>query len=113
MLSYLTNFKPVVIFVFSVTALFCSSAIGQTVTIPAEISQKTVAKAEPQPSPEKKATPQPDTASDDVKTELEAVKAENAAVREMLKKMEEQQKVLLDQMDRLQKRLDAPATSDA
>ena len=87
MFSHLTNFKPISIFVLSAAALLAASASGQTVAIPAEISQKTVATAEPKPSPEKKATPQPDTPSDDVKSELSAVKAENAAVREMLKKM--------------------------
>ena len=44
--------------------------------------------------------------SDDLKSEVETLKAENAAVRELLRKMDEQQKVLLDQVDRLQRRLD-------
>jgi hypothetical protein len=62
----------------------------------------------------------------DLKDEIESVKAENAVVRELLRKMEEQQKTLLEQVDRLQKRLDggtnasvagqpvvAPTTADA
>jgi hypothetical protein len=49
--------------------------------------------------------------SNDLESEVEAVKAENAAVRELLRKMEEQQKTLLEQVDRLQRRLDGgPAT---
>jgi hypothetical protein len=43
---------------------------------------------------------------DDIKSEVETLKAENAIVRELLRKMEEQQKVLLEQVDRLRQRLD-------
>ena len=43
---------------------------------------------------------------DDLQGEVENLKTENAAVRELLRKMEEQQKVLLEQVDRLQRRLD-------
>ncbi|HEU4391487.1 MAG TPA: hypothetical protein VFV34_27100, partial [Blastocatellia bacterium] len=45
----------------------------------------------------------------DLKSEVEILKAENAAVRELLLKMAEQQKALLDQVDRLQRRLDGGA----
>jgi hypothetical protein len=48
----------------------------------------------------------------DLKSEMETLKAENAAVRELLRKMEEQQKALLEQVDRLQRRLDGGATAD-
>src|SRR5436190_1816421 len=47
----------------------------------------------------------------DLQSELAAVKAENAAVREMLRKMAEQQKLLLEQVDRMQKRLDNTTTA--
>ena len=40
------------------------------------------------------------------------MKAENAAVRELLRKMEEQQKALLEQVDRLQRRLDGGTAAD-
>ena len=40
------------------------------------------------------------------------MKAENAAVRELLRKMEEQQKTLLEQVERLQRRLDGGTTTD-
>jgi TolA-binding protein len=50
---------------------------------------------------------------EDLKDEIDAVKAENAAVRELLRKMEEQQKILLEQVERLQKRLDGGSTADA
>jgi hypothetical protein len=49
--------------------------------------------------------------SDDLKNEVDALKAENADVRELLRRMEEQQKVLLQQVDRLQRRLDATTTA--
>jgi hypothetical protein len=42
----------------------------------------------------------------DLKNEIDTLKAENAVVRELLRKMEEQQKALLEQVDRLQRRLD-------
>jgi hypothetical protein len=48
----------------------------------------------------------------DLESEVAAVKAENAAVREQLRKMEEQQKILLEQVDRLQRRLDGGAVTD-
>lgn len=47
----------------------------------------------------------------DLQSEIAAVKAENAAVREMLRKMAEQQKLLLEQVERMQKRLDDNATA--
>ena len=40
------------------------------------------------------------------------MKAENAAVRELLRKMEEQQKTLLEQVERLQRRLDGGTATD-
>ena len=48
----------------------------------------------------------------DLHSEIEAVKAENAAVRELLRKMEEQQRILLEQVERLQRRLDGGAATD-
>ena len=47
----------------------------------------------------------------DMESELANLKAENAAVREQLRKMEEQQKALLDQFERLQRRLDGATTA--
>jgi len=48
----------------------------------------------------------------DLQSEIEAVKAENAVVRELLRKMEEQQRLLLEQVDRLQRRLDGDKAAD-
>ena len=52
-------------------------------------------------------------ASGDLEEQIEAMKAENAAVRESLKKMEESQKALLETVERLQKRLDAGSSDEA
>src|SRR5262245_45484566 len=47
----------------------------------------------------------------DLESEVNTLKAENAVVRELLRKMEEQQKALLEQVDRLQRRLDGATTA--
>ncbi|MBV9960073.1 MAG: hypothetical protein JO360_16725 [Acidobacteria bacterium] len=80
-------------------AMLCAgSAYGQSpITRPAS-QQKEAAGDEPRPN------------VNDVQHEVESLKAENIAVRELLRRMEEQQKVLLDQVDRLQRRLDDVAT---
>ena len=46
------------------------------------------------------------TGQTDVESDVAALKADNAAVREQLRKMEEQQKALLELVERLQRRLD-------
>jgi hypothetical protein len=51
--------------------------------------------------------------ANDLQGEVETLKAENTAVREQLRKMEEQQKMLLEQVDRLTRRLDGGASVDA
>jgi hypothetical protein len=50
--------------------------------------------------------PDSQQAAADLKSEVDALKTENAAVRELLRKMDEQQQALLAQVDRLQRRLD-------
>jgi hypothetical protein len=73
-----------------------SSASGQS---PAARPDGTVAAEDPKP---KILSP----------NEIEAVKTENAEVRELLRKMEEQQKMLLEQAGRLQRQLDGNAATD-
>ena len=70
----------------TLVVLFAASAFGQS----------------PQTQPDK---------PKDLQTEVDALKSENAAVRELLRKMEAQQKALLDQVDRLQRRLDGAASA--
>ena len=48
----------------------------------------------------------------DLQREIEAVKTENATFRDLLRRMEEQQKLLLEQVDRLQRRLFGGPTTD-
>jgi hypothetical protein len=49
----------------------------------------------------------------DMRSELDTLRAENAAVRALLLEMQTQQKALLDQVDRLQRRLDGVAAAVA
>jgi hypothetical protein len=48
----------------------------------------------------------------DPENEVAGVKAENAALREQLRKIEEQQKALLEMVNRLQRRLDGPLIAE-
>jgi len=96
------NIKLSIVLALTSVVLFSVSAFGQS---PANnstdkriaVAEKKVAADEPKPK--------------DLQSEIEAVKAENAVVRELLRKMEEQQKTLLEQVDRLQRRLDGDATT--
>ena len=74
---------PIKLIVASALTLFASSTFGQTV----------------------------ETKPKDMENEVANLKAENAAVREQLRKMEEQQKALQDQFERLLRRLDGPTTA--
>jgi hypothetical protein len=48
----------------------------------------------------------------DLESEVSAVKAENAALREQVRKIEEQQRALLDLVNQLQRRLDGPQIAE-
>jgi hypothetical protein len=48
----------------------------------------------------------------DQQSDIDAVKAENLALRELLRKVEAQQEMLLEQVDRLQRRLDGGVATD-
>jgi hypothetical protein len=74
----------------------------------ARLSRADIAPSDASRSEEKVAAEAP---PGELKSEVDALKAENAVVRELLRKMEEQQKALLDQVDRLQRRLDGPSTA--
>jgi hypothetical protein len=49
----------------------------------------------------------------DLEKEVSAVKAENVALREQVRRIEEQQRALLDLVNQLQRRLDGPQTAEA
>jgi hypothetical protein len=114
------------------SALFTTSASGQsTATRPSSTDKEIAAAQEPRTgnseakvtNPATTSEPKPGTSENkvaadepkrkDLKDEIEEVKAENAVVRELLRKMEEQQKTLLEQVDRLQKRLDGGTTTNS
>jgi hypothetical protein len=98
--------------------LLSISASGQSTPTQAVNSDKpTVAAQGPRPvNQENKIidyAPKPgDPKPGDLESQVAAVKAENEAFRESLRKMEEQQKVLLEMVDRLQRRLDGVAIAD-
>ena len=75
-------------------------------------SENKVTTAEPKPGGRDNKAAAEKPKRDDLKDEIEAVKSESAAVRELLRKMEEQQKTLLEQVDRLQRRLDGNTARD-
>ena len=90
-------------------AFVTASASGQS---PAAGPNSTAAAAEPKPGGARKKVAAEASTPKDLLREIEAVKTENAAFRELLRRMEEQQKVLLEQVDRLQRRLDGGAAPD-
>ena len=94
--------------------LFTTSAGGQSTTSPpANADKETVAaKGSPVDNKENKVTA-PAPKPNDLESQVADVKAENAALRESLKKMEEQQKALLEVVDRLQLKVDGATTSEA
>src|SRR5688572_12532639 len=104
--------KRIVALVLISATVFAGSVFGQTPATRSNSDQKEVAASEPKPrTPDNKvAVEQPPP--NDLQNEVSNLKAENAAVRELLRKMEEQQKTLLEHVERLQRRLDGPATAE-
>jgi hypothetical protein len=98
----LRRVKLLVMLVLSSLTLSATSASGQS-------QQKELATAKPT-RPETTAVA---SGHNDLESEVANLKAENAAVRELLRRMEEQQKTLLEQVERLQRRLDGATTADA
>ena len=89
MLGYPAHIKAFVGVMWASVTLFTGPAFAQSPAPRSNIEQKEVAPAhaeEPRPG--------------DLKSEIETLKAENAIVRELLRKMEEQQTVLMEQVDR-------------
>lgn len=107
--------KLVLALPFVCLTLFAGSAFGQSPIshpkVVAEIPQ--LDKSAPPASEPGSNKPENKVAADesrrsDLQSEVETLKAENAAVRDLLQKMAEQQQALLEQVDRLQRRLDGP-----
>src|SRR5215211_1088207 len=113
MLANCLSIKVKVTLVLTALTFFTTSANGQSTPIRAGNSDKpTVAAQGPRPvNQENKVTDDPPKPSD-LESQVAAVKAENEAFRESLRKMEEQQKLLLEIVDRLQRKLDGVAIVD-
>ena len=105
--------------------LFAGSAFGQSTTTRRDSQQKEVetTQGSRSNSPENSASESKtdraenkvatsDPRRNDLQDEVSTLKAENAAVRELLRRMDEQQKALMEQVDRLQRRLDGAATAE-
>jgi hypothetical protein len=100
-------------------ALFTTSASAQSpATKPNSTDQGIAAAQEPRPGNAENKVAAEEPKRDELKDEIDTLKAETAAVRLLLRKTEEQQKTLLEQISRLQRRLDGstatlpPATAD-
>lgn len=92
--------------------LFTTSAHGQSPAQSASPNNRIAATQGPSSSnPEKKVAADGSKPSD-LENDVAAVKAEHAAVREQLRKMEENQKALLELVDRMQRRLDGLPVAD-
>jgi hypothetical protein len=108
----------------TLVTLFVGSAIGQSPATPPDGQEIDTAPIQGSRLNDSKATALDPTISkagnksaadfprpNDLQSEVETLKAENAIVRELLRKMEEQQKVLLEQVERLERRLNGAATA--
>ena len=91
------------------TTFFASSASGQSPATPPH-SRFAVSKPESD-SAEARGAAQT-TKAQGQQNEVGALKTENAALRELLSRMEEQLKALVERVDRLQRRLDGGAPAD-
>ncbi len=97
---------------YTSVTLFTTSAYGQSPAQAASPNNDVPAAQGPRLSnPEKKVVAE-GRRQDDLESDVAAVKAENAAVREQLRKMEEQQKTLLELVDRLERRLDGSTVAE-
>ena len=103
----LTHIKLFIALALTSVTLLTSSAFGQTEATRSNNQQKEIADTQPTRPGSVADEPKPR----DLESEVTNLKAENAAVREQLRKMEEQQKALLEQFDRLQRRLDGVAAN--
>lgn len=91
---------------FTSVTLFTTSAYGQSPTQPAGPNKSIAAAQGPSlGNPEKKVVAQ-GSRPDDLESDVAAVKAENGALKEQLRKIDEQQKAMLEQFKLLQQRLD-------
>ena len=96
----------------SVGLLFTSASGQSPITKPVSSDKQIVLVQGPRSGNEENKVAAETSKPDDLGSEVAAVKAENAAFRESLRKMEEQQKALLEMVDRLQRKLDDMAVGN-
>jgi hypothetical protein len=107
MLVHRASIKLTVILTLTAVALFTTSASGQsTTTQPGNSDKGTVAAQGSRLGNQENKAAAEATKPSDLESQVAAVKAENATFREVLRKMEDQQKALLELVDRLQRKLD-------
>jgi hypothetical protein len=87
---------------------FTTSAFGQP---PVPRPSSTGAVSKPEPSAAEDGGAAQESKPKDQQSEIDDVKTEILALRELLRKIEQQQKILLEQVDRLQRRLDGDSAS--
>jgi len=100
-----TYTRLAVALVFLSVTLLVSPANGQA-PVSQPVSQEKVIDATRAGQPSNSDKVPPASRTSDLESDVAAMKADNAAVREQLRRMEEQQKALLELVDRLQRRLD-------
>ena len=121
------HLSPSIVLTFASIILFAISAAGQSPSTQTKNTEKEsadlqgsrsipeseVATADAKTSlvMQSKAVPS-STPADDLQNDLEAVKAENAIIREQVRLLMEQQRKTLDQVGRLQRRLDNESKTD-
>jgi hypothetical protein len=93
---------------FTSLALFAISAYGQSTAQPTGSTNDIRNAQGPNTDNQDKKIAAEGRRPDDLESEVAAMKAENVAVREQLRKMEEQQKTLLELVDGLRRKLDGP-----
>src|ERR1700741_278193 len=104
-----THIRLAVALVFLSVTLLVSFANGQAPVSQPGSQEKVIGATGPaQPSNSDNKVP-PSSRTSELENDVAAMKADNAAVREQLRKMEETQKALLELVDRLQRRLDGNA----
>jgi hypothetical protein len=110
-MSVYRGFLLMVASALTLLTLFLTSTSGQSTTTQAGKSNESAA-AQGAGLPNQEDKLSTEAPKSDLESDVAAVKAENAAVREQLRKMEQQQKSLLEIVERLQKKLDGTATAD-
>jgi hypothetical protein len=124
MLKHLLRIKFLLVLTLTSVTLLASAALAQSpatrdsqrkevdVAARSRSSNSEAAASDTKPARSENNVPAEEPRSNDLKSEVEILKAENAAVRELLRKMEEQQKALLEQVDRLRRRFDGGASPE-